>query len=687
MSGELTRLTRLTLEMARSGTRRLLVLCGEDEWIQVRLNELSDVAAGEWLWVGTAPAQRFKDSALPPATLKTLLGREFLHAVFDARQGLDARALAILVGSLKAGSWLALLAPPLTQWPQRPDADSVRWSDCPDPIATPHFIHHLQTCLDKDKQVVTWCQTRRLMIRDAQCGATWHPADGRPQASQAAVLNILLTMDRGVAALVAGRGRGKSALAGMLIKRLDVPVCVTAPAKAASDVLADFAGNKFQFYAPDRLLELLAGGNRPNSEWLIVDEAAAIPGPQLKTLIAAWPRVLLITTVQGYEGTGRGFLLKLCAGMSRLKTLTLDAPMRWARDCPLERIIEEILAFNDAPATGVCGAIRPPQRVDVRDAYHVLPVYRLLCSAHYRTSPDDLRRLLDAPGQYLWKIVADNLPAAALWAVCEGGLSASLSRAIWAGSRRPRGNLVAQSLAAHGGSPLSATLRGVRISRVAVMPECQRTGLGSKLVAAAMADVKYVDYLSVSFGYTGELWRFWQRAGFVLVRIGTHREASSGCFNAMALRAISPAGQRLVQHESRRLARTLPWILPYTDIAMPIDIENSSLLDNEDWLELAGFAWGLRPLASCLGSLNRLLLAIDKPCLPLREGLTPESDRSKLCRKLGLSGRKALLVAQRECCGQALQEMDDKRAAALRLQIVQWKSGDEYAKNDLAHAK
>ncbi|PCR37845.1 tRNA cytosine(34) acetyltransferase TmcA, partial [Klebsiella pneumoniae] len=32
------------------------------------------------------------------------------------------------------------------------------------------------------------------------------------------------------------------------------------------------------------------------------------------------------------------------------------------------------------------------------------------------------------------------------------------------------------------------------------------------------ADAAGYDYLSVSFGYTAELWRFWQRCGFTLVR-------------------------------------------------------------------------------------------------------------------------------------------------------------------------
>lgn len=52
-------------------------------------------------------------------------------------------------------------------------------------------------------------------------------------------------MPSGVAAVTAARGRGKSALAGQLISRIAGSAIVTAPAKAATDVLAQFAGGSF----------------------------------------------------------------------------------------------------------------------------------------------------------------------------------------------------------------------------------------------------------------------------------------------------------------------------------------------------------------------------------------------------------------------------------------------------------
>ncbi len=81
------------------------------------------------------------------------------------------------------------------------------------------------------------------------------------------------------------------------------------------------------------------------------------------------------------------------------------------------------------------------------------------------------------------------------WLVDKGGLSQQLSQAVWAGFRRPRGNLVAQSLAAHGSNPLAATLRGRRVSRIAVHPARQREGTGQQLIAGALQYTRDLDYL------------------------------------------------------------------------------------------------------------------------------------------------------------------------------------------------
>ncbi|HAH0518809.1 TPA: tRNA(Met) cytidine acetyltransferase [Escherichia coli] len=665
---ELTALHTLTAQMKREGIRRLLVLSGEERWCFDHALKLRDALPGDWLWISPQPDA---ENHCSPSALQTLLGREFRHAVFDARHGFDAAAFAALSGTLKAGSWLVLLLPVWDEWENQPDADSLRWSDCPDPIATPHFVQHFKRVLTANNDAILWRRNQPFSLAHFTPRTDWHPATGAPQPEQQQLLQQLLTMPPGVAAVTAARGRGKSALAGQLISRIAGSAIVTAPAKAATDVLAQFAGEKFRFIAPDALL-----ASDEQADWLVVDEAAAIPAPLLYQLVSRFPRTLLTTTVQGYEGTGRGFLLKFCARFPHLHRFELQQPIRWAQGCPLEKMVSEALVFDDENFT------HTPQGNIVISAFEQtlwrsepetpLKVYQLLSGAHYRTSPLDLRRMMDAPGQHFLQAAGGNEIAGALWLVDEGGLSQELSQAVWAGFRRPRGNLVAQSLAAHGSNPLAATLRGRRVSRIAVHPTRQREGTGRQLIAGALQYIHDLDYLSVSFGYTEELWRFWQRCGFVLVRMGNHREASSGCYTAMALLPMSDAGKQLAEREHYRLRRDAQALAQWNGEMLPVDPLNDAALSDDDWLELAGFAFTHRPLLTSLGCLLRLLQTSELALPALRGRLQKNASDAQLCTTLKLSGRKLLLVRQREEAAQALFALDDVRTERLRDRITQW---------------
>lgn len=665
---ELTALHPLTAQMKREGIRRLLVLSGEERWCFNCALKLRDALPGDWLWVSPQPVA---ENHCTPSALQTLLGREFRHAIFDARQGFDAAAFAALSGTLKAGSWLVLLLPVWEDWENQPDADSLRWSDCLDPIATPHFVRHLKRVLTADHDAILWRQNQPFTLTHFIPRTDWQPATGAPQPEQQQLLQQLLTMPPGVSAVTAARGRGKSALAGQLISRIAGSAIVTAPAKAATDVLAQFAGEKFRFIAPDALL-----ASNEQADWLVVDEAAAIPAPLLHQLVSRFPRTLLTTTVQGYEGTGRGFLLKFCARFPHLHRFELQQPIRWAQGCPLEKMVSEALVFDDENFT------HEPQGDIVISAFEQtlwrsdpdtpLKVYQLLSGAHYRTSPLDLRRMMDAPGQHFFQAACENEIAGALWLVEEGGLSQELSQAVWAGFRRPRGNLVAQSLAAHGSNPLAATLRGRRVSRIAVHPARQREGVGQQLIARALNYTHDLDYLSVSFGYTEELWRFWQRCGFVLVRMGNHREASSGCYTAMALLPMSDAGKQLAEREHYRLRRDVHALTQWNGETLPVDPRNDAVLSEDDWLELAGFAFAHRPLLTSLGCLTRLLQTSELALPALRGRLQKNASDAQLCTTLKLSGRKMLLARQREEAAQALFALDNVRTERLRDRITQW---------------
>ncbi|BAN97373.1 hypothetical protein E05_26070 [Plautia stali symbiont] len=600
----------LTAAMQQAGIRRLCVIAGEAGWARHEAATWQAALPGDWLTVSDSDdfPQR-----VAPAALRTLLGREFQHAIFDARHGFHAEAFAALAGTLRAGSWLLLLTPDWNAWPAQPDRDSLRWADVDQPIATPHFIHHLQQHILQDAQVMLLRQHQTPRLPAPQPFAPWQC---RAPEQQAQIVSQLCAMPSGVAVIIAPRGRGKSALAGMLARQTQSAL-VTAPAKVSTDVLALFAAEQFSFMAPDAILAQPQEA-QPLAEWLIVDEAAAIPAPLLQQLVQRFPRVLLTTTVQGYEGTGRGFMLRFCATLPQVRYFQLDEPLRWSAQDPLEQWLSAALLFAEtepcgAPAQTAIFAATPVQHANALQAG-----YRLLASAHYRTSPLDLRHMLDAPGMHFWLAGQPQQVTGALWLVEEGGLDAALAQAVWAGLRRPRGNLVAQSLAAHAGFTEAATLRSLRISRIAVQAAQRQRGIGRALVATARQQAQGTDYLSVSFGYTAELWQFWRACGFTLVRIGSQREASSGCYAAMAICALTPAGEALQQHAAQRLARDWPWLQKLIAVPLTLSSADHQSLNADDWPLLAAFAWAQRPYEASYPALQRLAGVASPQLLRLR---------------------------------------------------------------------
>ncbi|WP_312215939.1 tRNA(Met) cytidine acetyltransferase TmcA [Pantoea vagans] len=636
--------------MQQAGVRRLAVISGDPAWCLDRAAAWREALPGDWL--ALSPAPLFSDeSALhrQPGAVRTLLGREFHHAIFDARQGFHAEALAALAGTLTAGSWLLLLVPPWQAWSQQPDSDSLRWADVAEPIATPHFVHHLQQLILADDQVLLERQHQPCRFPAQRDWPQWHCQ--APQQQQA-ILDRLMMLPSGVAVLTAARGRGKSALAGMLARQ-NSHCLVTAPAKASTEVLATFAGEHFHFMAPDALLAL---ETPPPADWLIVDEAAAIPAPLLQALVSRYPRVLLTTTVQGYEGSGRGFILKFCAGLADAHYFTLDEPLRWSRFDPLEQWLNQALLFDDATAAAP-DTPATPHRIERHDFSALEAAYRLLASAHYRTSPLDLRRLLDAPGMQLWRAGDTTALQGALWLVEEGGLEPELAQAVWAGTRRPRGNLVAQSLAAHAGLAEAAILRSQRISRIAVAAESRRRGTGQQLVAAAADAAADHDYLSVSFGYTESLWAFWRACGFTLVRIGSQREASSGCYAAMAILPCSAAGEALTRRAAEQLARDWSRLRQHIALDLQFDQTTDDGLTAQDSHLAVGFAWAQRPLEASLPVLQRLAEASAVSVPLLAAAVAAPDALSDLARQTGLSGRKALIAKLRQQAASALESL------------------------------
>lgn len=607
-------------------SRALLILVGEDDFLAHQLNH--NLSLKSAVWIGDVSPHFATPSYFPFSKTKNLLGSEFPAIIYDARQGIHLDALAMAAGTLQDSGQLLLLLNHWADLANQPDSDSLRWSGEKHAINTPHFIAFLQEKIAKYGFPVYQSTPLTLALPMLQKDRSTHC---QPTLEQARLLQQMAEAEDAILIITAKRGRGKSALAGLFAKQQlaqHQPVILTAPNKSAVNIFNEFAGAEITFMSPDELSQNLSEAPQQfANHWLFVDEAAMIPLDILFRLTNAFKRVVLTTTIHSYEGTGRGFLLKFMAKTDRtLRHFELFTPLRWRADDKLEAFIDDLLLCDcedrlpQPPYDSVLAEQIQISHCERIPHDEIESVYGLLTLAHYRTSPLDLRRLLDAPQQQFYLAHAQDALLGCVWAVPEGGMEDNtLIRQIRRGERRPRGNLVAQMLCFQAGLEEACALRSLRISRIAVQPNWQQQGLGQRLIAQMKQQIKQqnmVDFLSVSFGYTPELLAFWQKCGFILVHFSESKEASSGCYSVVALCPLSEEGRVFVQRAEKQFQRNLP--LSFHPLATQFArTEIDWTLDSSDWRLLNDFADFFLPLSSALPSIRRLITSAGEVPFPL----------------------------------------------------------------------
>ena len=555
------------------------------------------------------------ESGIAFSKATNLLGQEFEHILFDGRNGIHLEALAIAAGTLKMGGVLCLV---LSDWENlslQLDQDSLRWNGNLSAIATPNFIYHFKQCIERYHFPIL--REESAVEFPAFFYSNKHHKNAT--LAQQQIIETILQAEQDIYFLTAKRGRGKSALLGMLANQIQAPVYLTAPNKSAVHSVIEFLEGEIEFIAPDELTIRLQ--NEPEfsqSAWLLVDEAAMIPLPLLQEYSQYFQHIVFSTTIHSYEGTGRGFELKFKRKIHRtFQHFELKHPLRWQENDPLEHFIDDLLLLNaeDEFQQFPFQPHLPYQIREVQKPYHIADFYGLMTLAHYRTSPLDLRRLLDGENQRFYFAEYQQNLLGAIWALEEGNMTDDeLIIQIQQGKRRPKGNLVPQALCFYENLPQACKLRSLRISRIAVQPNWQKQSIGQNLMK--FMENSEVDFLSVSFGYTDELAKFWQKCGFVLVHLGEHQEASSGCYSAIALKGLSKEGLALVDTAHKQFQRNIP--LSFHPFA--INFEQNQLnwqLDKFDWVSLKNFANFHRTLFSSIPSMRRLLKLAGKENFPL----------------------------------------------------------------------
>nr|WP_269814482.1 tRNA(Met) cytidine acetyltransferase TmcA [Halorussus litoreus] len=488
---------------------------------------------------------------------------------------------------------------------------------------------------------------QRSVVRELEALGRGGSDDGDASASASP------SSDPTAVVVEADRGRGKSSAAGIAAGALAAAgsdVLVTAPEyRSAREVFVRAAalleslgrefetdhdpprdirvvggecasGGRVRFAEPTDAADLLDesdGNAAPDA--VFVDEAAALSVRLLERFLAA-PTVAFTTTVHGYEGAGRGFSVRfrdrLAESDHAVVETRLADPIRYAAGDPVEAWAFHALLLDARPPVEevVAGVEAASESVEYRrlspaellaDETLLREVFGLLVLAHYRTEPDDLARLLDAPNLSVRALVADSesparsghVVAVALLAR-EGDLPADLREHMYEGGR-VRGNMLPDVLTSQLRDEEAGVPAGMRVVRIATHHAVRSRGLSSRLLSEIREEfADDLDWLGTGFGATPDLLRFWRANGYRTVQLSTTRNDASGEYSALMLDPLSAAGAALHDRHARWFASRIASMLADPLRDADADVVRALLRTVEASVELDLSAWDWRAVAA-----------------------------------------------------------------------------------------
>jgi len=576
----------------------------QQQWLAHTVAELlADQAPDAGFWLGERPAAWAPPALGSQITHKgQLLGAEADWIVMNGLAGIDWDLLAAASGCLRAGGlWLLITLEPL-QLAQQANPLAQRLLSYP-LLADSQPSNFQQFWLSQqlDGWRVTaeqglYPQSIAVAAASTKASQTEITIAAAPystleqQQAVAAILKVVSGHRRRPLLLTAHRGRGKSAALGLAAAQLQQlgkhKLIITAPHPSAATVALQHAKDHLAALLPQATLALqfwpidVLLKEKPSADLVLVDEAAAIPLPQLQQLTQYYSRLVFATTEHGYEGTGRSFSLKFqpylqqnCPGWQQFR---LQAPIRYAADDPLERqIFRSFLLDCDAatpryePTLPLFTRLHPASEL-LAEPHLLASLFGLLSLAHYQTEVTDLWALLDNP--QLQVMALYQQPASVPGAIAsplqllgcavisfEGRLPAPLSMQIFQGERRVQGHLLAQSLAFHLAAPELATLPLARVQRIVIHPAIQNCGLGRFLLHAVQHYVQQsgIAILGSSFGATPSLLRFWMQQGFLPLKLSSQAGQASGEPSVLLVKSLHSEVLPVVLELSQRFSRQL----------------------------------------------------------------------------------------------------------------------------------
>lgn len=602
-----------------------------------------------------------------------LLGSSIDYVVYDARVYYDPNSLAASADSVRGGGVFVVLGSTLNKPVYRPIAeDSFRG------VLIERFRRfvsesHFYVSLESGKT--------ELDVARAELPRPSVPKDRRfltndEQRIFSEILNWLSGNSPRGLLLFSRRGRGKSAILGMalaahLASHSGESVQLTSSASSNLETLL-YHFQRSQGH-PERSSKGETGGESKERETplqtvaasrvradslVVVDEASSVQLNQLLEIAGKASRFIFSTTTYGYEGSGRSFQIRLQSRLRerRIATaeLTMSQPVRYSEDDPLEWALSETFYFEHSrgsdgsmlPLLGLSAEYKElsPSELATLGDDQLGAIYRVLTESHYRNEPRDLGYILEYRKGRTAALFLGETPVAVAWLVSDGPISVQQVRAARRGGSLP-GDLISERMAVRTRIAGAGSHSGVRISRIAVLPDLQKRGLGTSLLQNIEVNhTGKLDWIGASFAAEPDVCSFWAKSGYRFVGLSWRAPAFAEYPSAFCVKPLSPAFAQWLEEAAPEFREHMLTLLPTTTVPeSALAVMLSTLADvsppgEKDLESLEEFvSWDV-PVELVLPSLRRCTFKLARDLQKRELGLLVGALR----RKLSASEEKTL---------------------------------------------
>lgn len=581
--------SELLTEARRANERRVLTVTGArhrcEHAVQSVLKGI-DVPIRETIAVSDRDS--FHCECIGHHHSRQLMGTTQSVVVLDLHPTAQPNIIGRSIGAVDGGGLAILLTPSLSAWPSHRDTfdDGLVVEPFTIDAVRGGFKRRLVQALRSHPGIAIVDVDAETINRNGITGATSVEAPPEPDPpptsvrfharcydrcvtrDQAQILSIFERLGRAPVAIVisADRGRGKSSVAGIAAAALaqeGLDIGVTAPERANLhafvDRVVEISGEEIsteweEYSFPDggtiTILEPLEAAEAAEDDAfdvLFADEAAGLPVRTLERCLAC-PHVAFTTTRHGYEGAGHGFSTrfreKLVTSDRELIERQMSTPIRYARGDPIEAWVNRVLLLDARPAVEDAVSDATLDETDVvfltpdileDDSERLREVMGLLATAHYRTEPDDLARVLDAPNLSVVALEWNGRVVTVALVAREGDLFPQRAEAAYRGERL-RGNMLPDLFCTVYRRPDLAVRAGLRIVRIATHPSTRRRGFASRLLAAIRTEFgPEISWIGTGFGATPDILAFWTENDYRPIGISASRNPASGAHSVYLL--------------------------------------------------------------------------------------------------------------------------------------------------------